>query len=91
MKLIPIILVSLALGFTTLSVRANETKDVKAYPLDTCLVCGMNLGMMKPYTFVYKGQEIKVCSEDEKTAFEANPDLYLKKLIDAKTSDKKNK
>jgi len=51
----------------------------------------MKLGVMKPYTFTYQGQEIKVCSEAEKTAFEANPELFLKKLPDTKNPASRNK
>jgi YHS domain-containing protein len=49
--------------------RAEDTKDTspKLYPLDTCLVCGMKLGMMgKSYSFVYEGQTIEVCDASEK-------------------------
>jgi hypothetical protein len=50
--------------------RADNSTNapVKPYPLQTCLVCDMDLGMMgaKPYVFVYKGQKIKLCDESEK-------------------------
>jgi len=50
--------------------RADDSTNapVKPYPLKTCLVCSMELGMMdsKPYVFVYKGQEIKVCDESKR-------------------------
>lgn len=72
-------------GFLTV-VRADDTKSAapKPYPLDTCLVCGMKLGEMgKPYVFVYKGQEIKVCDKSEKADFDKDPAKYMKKLADA--------
>jgi YHS domain-containing protein len=71
------------------AVRADDTKNTapKPYPLDTCLVCGMKLGEMgKPYVFVYKGQEIKVCDKSEKAEFEKDPDKYLKKLAAAEAN-----
>ena len=55
--------------------------NAKPYPLDTCLVCGMKLSTMgKPFTFVYQGQQIKVCDASEKADFEKDPAKYLKKL-----------
>lgn len=69
--------------------RADESKP-KPYPLDTCLVCGMKLGSMgKPDVFVYKGQEIKVCTKSEQADFEKKPDKYLKKLAEAEARLKK--
>jgi len=81
----------LLLCLSLYSLKAEATHQVKPYPLDICLVCGMKLGVMKPYTFTYQGQEIKVCSEAEKTAFEANPELFLKKLPDTKNPASRNK
>ena len=75
-----------------LTTRADDTKAVnpKPYPLHTCLVCGMKLSDMgKPYVFVYKGQEIKVCDKPEKADFDKAPAKYLKKLADAKAKLKK--
>ena len=61
--------------------------NAKPYPLKTCLVCGMELGSMgKPYSFVYQGQEIKLCNESEKALFDQNPDKYMKKIADAGTN-----
>ncbi len=68
----------------------KKLQKPKPYPLDTCLVCDMKLGDMgKPYVFVYKGQEIKVCNESEKKDFDKAPDKYLKKLADAEAKLKK--
>jgi YHS domain-containing protein len=68
----------------------TNTVQTKPYPLDTCLVCGMKLGDMgKPYSFVYKGQEIKVCDKSEKADFDKTPDQYLEKLADAEAKMKK--
>jgi len=63
--------------------QSNAAKP-KPYPLDTCLVCGMKfMAGEKPFSFVYKGQEIKVCDKSEKTDFDKNPGKYLKRLADA--------
>jgi nitrous oxide reductase accessory protein NosL len=82
-----------------LAVRADDTKPAKPipYPLDVCAVCGMKLGDMggKPYTFVYKGREIKVCDKSEVDDFKKDPDKYLKAIDEAvakakaKAADKK--
>ena len=86
LKFILIIVLAATIVAVSLASRADDAKAVKLkpYPLDTCLVCGMKLGDMgKPYAFVYKGQEIKVCDESEKKAFDKNPEKYRKKLADA--------
>ena len=67
-----------------------KTTPPKPYPLKTCLICDMTLGDMgKPYVFVYKGQEIKVCDKSEKAVFDKNPDKYMKKLAEAEAKMKK--
>jgi nitrous oxide reductase accessory protein NosL len=77
-----VLLTTLAAG--TINSRADNQKP-KPYPLKTCLVCSMELGMMggKPFVFVYKGQEIKLCDASEKELFDKAPDKYMKKLADA--------
>ena len=84
--------VAVALLVFAVTSRADDQKVEKPrpYPLNTCLVCGMKLGDMgKPYVFVYKGQEIKVCNESEKKDFDKDPDKYMKKLADAEAKLKK--
>jgi YHS domain-containing protein len=84
--ILSIILVIAAVAITS---RADDPKP-KPYPLDTCLVCGMKLGDMgKPYVFVYKGQEIRVCDQSEQADFDKDPQKYLKKLADAEAKLKK--
>ncbi|MGC4013530.1 MAG: hypothetical protein QM755_03275 [Luteolibacter sp.] len=59
------------------------TKEaVKPYPLDTCIVSGEKLKEegKDPVTFVYKGQEIKLCCNDCREDFDKDPAKYLKKL-----------
>jgi YHS domain-containing protein len=79
----------LVIAAVAITSRADDPKP-KPYPLDTCLVCGMKLGDMgKPYDFVYKGQEIKVCDKSEQANFDKDPQKYLKKLADAEAKLKK--
>ena len=78
-----ILIIALAIAAVAITSRADEPKP-KPYPLDTCLVCGMKFGSMgEPYVFVYQGQQVKVCDQSEKAAFDKNPDKYLKKLAAA--------
>jgi nitrous oxide reductase accessory protein NosL len=68
----------------------NQTISPMPYPLKTCLVCGMRLGDMgKPFAFVYKNQEIKVCDKSEQEAFDKNPGKYMKKFAAAVAKLKK--
>ena len=86
LKYVIAVTVAVLLVIFTVTSRADDQKVEKPepYPLDTCLVCGMKLGEMgKPYVFVYKGQEIKVCDKSEKADFDKDPDKYMKKLADA--------
>lgn len=89
LKIILAIILTLSIVAVAVTGRADDQKP-KPYPLETCLVCGMKLGEMgKPYVFVYKGQEIKICDKSEKADFDKKPDKYLKKLADAEAKLKK--
>ena len=92
LKYVIVLTLAVLLVIFAVTSRADDQKveKPKPYPLDTCLVCNMKLGDMgKPYVFVYKGQEIKVCNESEKKDFDKNPDKYMKKLADAEAKLKK--
>ncbi len=92
LKFILIIVLAADIVAVSMASRADDAKTTKPkpYPLDTCLVCGMKSGEMgKPYVFVYKGQEIKVCNESEKKDFDKDPDKYMKKLAEAEAKLKK--
>ncbi len=84
------LLLVLAICAVSLASRADDQKP-KPYPLKTCLVCSMDLGIMggKPFVFAYKGQEIKLCDQDEKELFDKAPEKYMKKLADAVAKLKK--
>lgn len=91
-KFVLVLMAVAALAMFILTSRADDqkTEKPKPYPLKTCLVCGMELGDMgKPYVFVYKGQEIKVCNESEKKDFDKDPDKYMKKPAEAEAKLKK--
>lgn len=51
----------------------------KPYPLKTCMVTDEALDK-DAFTFVHKGQEIKLCCEGCREDFDKNPSKYLKKL-----------
>ena len=57
--------------------------------LATCPVSGEKLGadMGKPYTFVYKGQEVKLCCPSCKKDFEKTPEKFIGKI---RAADKKS-
>jgi YHS domain-containing protein len=87
-KLIAGIFVAVLVMAVPLNVRADGTNSVsdtlKPKPdlLKTCPVSGEKLGgdMGKPYVFVYKGQEVKLCCPDCKADFDKDPAKYLKKI-----------
>ena len=64
-------------GLTTTAeaVSTNAVPDL----LTTCPVSGdkLNGDMGKPFVFVYKNQEVKLCCMDCKKDFDKNPDKYL--------------
>jgi YHS domain-containing protein len=87
--MIAILAGALIVSLTSLA-EDQKTEKTKPYPLDTCLVCSMDLKMMsKPVVFVYQGQEIKVCDKDEKATFDKDPGKYMKKLAAAEAKLKK--
>src|SRR5208282_6221182 len=73
---------------------AADTNSAAATPpkpdkLTTCPVSGEKLGEMgKPYTFVYQGQEIKLCCPGCKKDFDKDPAQYVAKI---RAADKKAK
>lgn len=70
--------------------KSSDTKTAKPYSLKTCIVSGEKLDgdMGKPYVFVEKGQEIKLCCKSCLKDFQKDPAKYLKKLADAKKDTK---
>jgi YHS domain-containing protein len=73
--------------------RADNSTNapVKPYPLDHCVICGMLVkGRVDAYSFVYKGQEIKLCNKAEKEEFDRNPEKYMKKIAKEAAKLKQN-
>ena len=70
--------------------KSADTKAAKPYPLETCIVSGEKLGgdMGKPYVFVEKGQEVKLCCKSCLKDFQKDPAKYLKKIAEAKKGAK---
>lgn len=78
-----LIVLGLAALFAPLVAGAKEdTKGaVKPYPLELCIVTDNDLGSMgDPRTFVYEGQEIKICCKPCERKFLKDPARYLAKL-----------
>ena len=72
-----------ALVSTALAADATNPPP-KPDRLTTCPVSGDTLGEMdKPYVFVYKGQEVKLCCPNCKKDFDKDPAKYLKKIREA--------
>ena len=76
------------LALTTLTATAEEKKEAaKPDKLTTCPVSGDKLGEMgKPFTFEYKGREVKLCCKDCKKDFDKDPAKYMKKIEAADTA-----
>ena len=89
-KLFSLVIVTLL--FAAIAKADNGTNaPVKPYPLNNCIICGMLVkGRTDAYSFVYKGQEIKLCDKSEKEEFDKNPEKYLKK-IDKEVAKQKQK
>jgi hypothetical protein len=82
-----IITAALVAGFAAgvLDLRAADkaAEKAKPYPLKNCVVSDEEIGKdpdMKPSTFVYKGQEVKLCCSGCKKDFDKDPAKYMKKI-----------
>ncbi len=59
----------------------SATAGLKPYPLQVCPVSDEKLGGMgEPVVFAYQGQEIKLCCNNCRKDFDADPAKYLTKL-----------
>lgn len=72
------------LALAAVTANAEDKKDKeppKPDKMTTCPVSGDKLGEMgKPFIFVYKGHEVKLCCPDCKKDFDKNPAKYMKKI-----------
>ena len=91
-------LLAFAASASAQDAKPAKAVKAKAYPLDTCIVSGEKLddskdAKMKPYTFTYEGQEIKLCCKSCEKDFKKEPAKYMAKLKEAaakaKPADKK--
>jgi YHS domain-containing protein len=92
-------LVAIALSYPSPLFADNQTNSVSAKPhapppkpdlLKTCPVSGDKLGEMgRPFEFVYKGQQVKLCCPDCKKDFDKNPEKYMKLIRAADKAQKK--
>ncbi len=86
---LPMLLVALAPASRAAGTNAVETLKPVPYPLKTCLVAEDKLGGMgPPFSFVYKGQEIKLCCSGCKEDFDKDPEKYIKKMKEAEAKAK---
>ena len=95
-KLIAGMILTTALVALAPASRADDTnKVISAKPdlLKTCPVSGEKLGgdMDKPFVFVYKGQEVKLCCKDCKKDFDKDPAKYMKLIRAADKTGKPEK
>ncbi len=82
---------SLAVSGLVLAADAvKPAKNVKPYPLKTCIVSGEKLDgdMGKPFVFVKDGQEFKLCCKSCLKDFNKEPAKYVKKLAEAQKAGK---
>jgi YHS domain-containing protein len=91
LKLIAGMILTAAYVVLAPSSHADGTNAVPPPPkpdlLKTCPVSGEKLGEMgKPKTFVYEGQEVKLCCSNCKKDFDKDPAKYIKKI---RAADKK--
>jgi hypothetical protein len=95
MRIAKIIAASLfAVALTGRCLAADtDTRAEKAKPdkLTTCPVSGDKLGEMgKPFVFVYKDQEVKLCCKSCKKDFDKDPDKFMIKIREADKDAKKD-
>jgi len=100
MKLVKNLTVALltlsVLGGSFLALAGDQPSDAKTkakpYTLKTCIISGDKLGEMgKPYSFEYKGREIKLCCKNCLKDFNENPAKFVKKIEEAEAKAKKAK
>ncbi len=84
-------LILVTLATSALAADAKKSDKPKPYILTTCPVSGDEFAAnkdMKPYTFVYKDREIKLCCDGCLSDFKKNASKYIKKI---ETEEKKAK
>ena len=83
-----------AAPLTTLAAEAKgkESKGLKPYPLETCVVSGEKLGGMgEAFVFAHQGQEIQLCCKDCKKKFDQDPTKFMAQITEANNKVKASK
>jgi YHS domain-containing protein len=73
--------------------KPEKPGKAKPYPLEICVVSDEKLdnsadAKMKPYTFTYEGQEVKLCCKSCEKDFKKEPAKYMAKLKEAANKPK---
>lgn len=71
--------------------ESAATTGAKPYPLSKCIVTDEAFDHGKPYTFVHKGQEIKLCCKDCLEDFNKEPAKYLNRIEDEAKKQREKK
>jgi len=77
--LLAISLLAAAISVTGCKTHDSSQASVKPYPLKKCVVTDEELEG-KGYTFVYKGQQVKLCCKDCLAEFNKAPEKYMAKI-----------
>lgn len=82
LKTLTVIALSASFLAAPLAGFAEDAAKPKPYPLKVCIVTGEKIGEgdMKPFTFTYEGQEVKLCCQGCKKKFDADPAKYMAKI-----------
>jgi hypothetical protein len=83
-SLTALLLLAFAVAVAGCKTHGRSHASVKPYPLDKCVVLDEPLEAGKTRTFVYKGQEVKVCCKDCVADFHKDPEKYMAKINAAK-------
>jgi hypothetical protein len=85
MKILSTVVLSLSVLSAPLAAFAADNADKpKPDKLTTCPVSGDKLDEMgKPYVFVYKDQEVKLCCKNCRKDFDKDPAKCIKKIRSA--------
>lgn len=87
---IRLLVAAAVIALPTMGVSADEKKNLKPYPLKTCVVSGEKLGSMgEPYVHAHKDREIKFCCKGCLKDFNKDTAKYLKQLDQAEQKQKK--
>lgn len=72
--------------------KDKETKGLKPYPLETCVVSNEKIGGMgDAFVFAQEGQEIQLCCKSCKKDFDKEPAKFMAKITEANKKVKPSK